>query len=207
MKVRETESAERGRGRVFQPKGRRVWMLAYYGPKGDGTRGEIRESSKTHDEGRARKILERKMREVANDQDGIADFEGPAQKRTTVAVLFDDLLEFYQRQEIKSLDDARYRVREGSPLRRFFGGMRAADVTTTTVDRYINLRRCGGPEKRDDQPRDRATPPGVSGRTESEKAGPRSGDAGEVAGEERAAGIFREGGTRSAPAISSGAPG
>ena len=91
-----------GRGRVFQPPGRKVWMLAYYGPKGNGTRGEIRESAKTRDEAIAWKRLQRKMRDVANDQDGIADFEGPAQKRTTVGGLFDDLLQFYEQQEIKS---------------------------------------------------------------------------------------------------------
>lgn len=28
-----SESADRGRGRVFRPPGRKVWMLAYYGPK------------------------------------------------------------------------------------------------------------------------------------------------------------------------------
>jgi integrase len=139
-----SESAERGRGRVFRPPGRKVWMLAYYGPKGDGRRGEIRESAKTRDEAVAWRKLERKRREVANDQDGIADFEAPAQKRLTVAGLFDDLLQFYERQEVKSLDDARYRVREGSPLRNFFGRMRACDVTTATVDRYINLRRTEG---------------------------------------------------------------
>src|SRR6266542_649156 len=44
----------------------------------------------------------------------------------------------------QELDDARYRVREGSPLRNFFGRMRACDVTTATVDRYINLRRAEG---------------------------------------------------------------
>lgn len=143
-KPKANESAERGRGRVFRPPGRKVWMLAYYGPKGDGKRGEIRESAKTRDEAVAWKKLERKMREVSNDEDGIADFEGPAQKRITVAGLFDDLLQFYERQEVKSLDDARYRVGEGSPLRKFFGRMRACDVTTATVDRYINLRRTEG---------------------------------------------------------------
>jgi integrase len=119
-------------------------MLAYYGPKGDGTRGEIRESAKTDDEEIARQRLDRKIREVENDRDEISDFEGPIQKKVTIAELFDDLLAFYQLKEIKGLDDVRYRIREGSSLRGFFGGLRASTLPTATVTRYILARRAAG---------------------------------------------------------------
>jgi hypothetical protein len=73
-------SESQAKGRIFQNKGRRVWMLAYCGPRPDGSWAEIRESAKTRSEGTARKRLNQRLREVANHREGLADLEAPAQK-------------------------------------------------------------------------------------------------------------------------------
>src|SRR6266852_1943132 len=52
------EPAEgQAQGRIFQNKNRKVWMLAYCGPRPDGTWGEIRESAKTRSEEKARRSI------------------------------------------------------------------------------------------------------------------------------------------------------
>jgi integrase len=116
----------------------------YCGPKPDGRRGLIRESSRTQDEEKARKILATRVRQVANDGDGIAEFEGPAARRVTVAVLFDELLAAYRLKGIKGLDRVWYRIREGSPLRDTFGARQAREVTSARVTAYILARRAEG---------------------------------------------------------------
>ncbi len=133
-----------GKGNVYRNPGRKVWMLAYCGPRSDGRRGLIRESSKTQDEEKARKILAARVRHVANDGDGIADFEGPAARRVTVAVLLDELKAAYRLKGIKGLDRVEYRIREGSPLRDTFGARQAREVTCARVTSYILARRAEG---------------------------------------------------------------
>jgi len=118
-----------------------VWVLAFYGPKGDGTWGEIRRSADTEDEQVAQRRLEKSLREVANDGDGISDFESPAHKRYTIGEALTDLLAFYRRQEIKGLDRVEYKISEGSALWEAFAKRRVCDLTTSDVDRYIDQRR------------------------------------------------------------------
>jgi hypothetical protein len=65
----------RGKGRIYRPDGRKVWMLAYYAPWPGGGRELVRESAKTDDEELAHKRLETRMRQVRNAEDGINDFE------------------------------------------------------------------------------------------------------------------------------------
>jgi len=54
----------RGDGRIFKPKKSRFWHIAYYGPRPDGSLGEIRESARTDDERKARTLLRRRMAHV-----------------------------------------------------------------------------------------------------------------------------------------------
>lgn len=136
------------KGHLYRNPGRKIWMLAYDGPRPDGKRRLIRESSGTDDEGKARKILEARVRNVANDRDGIADFEGPDAKRRTVAELLDELLADYRTRQIKGLYDVEYKIRKGSPLREAFGQLRADQVSPARLNAYIAARRAETKSKR-----------------------------------------------------------
>jgi integrase len=122
------------KGRLYQVPGRKVWMIAYRGPKG-GKSVEIRESAKTRDRAEAEALLEKRLREVANDHDGLVRFEGP-KKPVTVAALLDALLADWERRSIKGLVASRRRVRVGSPLRNAFGSCIAGSVTPDAILRY-----------------------------------------------------------------------
>ena len=134
-------------GRVFQNKNRTVWMLAYCGPSKDGTWAEIRESSKTRSEKRARRILAKRLRQAANHREGIADFDGPSQRRVLVTELLLDLFEEYRRREIKGLDQVWYRIRKGSPLQVALGSKRVDRLTTDQIVAYTEARRKAGRSK------------------------------------------------------------
>ena len=130
----------KGEGFVYQPKGKQVWMLAYYvGPP--EARRRIRESARTRDENAAKRILARKLREAANAQDGIAEFEEPTHRRVTMDTLFDELLADYRRREIKGLHHVELRLAAGKPLRATFGVRRASSITTAEISRYVTARK------------------------------------------------------------------
>jgi len=62
----------RGDGRIFQRKGSAFWWCAYY------LRGkEYRESTAQSDERKAKKFLDRKLKDVHADQIGARQFVGP----------------------------------------------------------------------------------------------------------------------------------
>jgi integrase len=122
-------------------------MLAYCGPRQDGTWGEIRESAKTRNEETARKRLNQRMREVANHREGLSDFEGPAQRRVDVSEILEDLLAEYRRREIKGYDRTWYRIRKGSPLEAALGSKRVDRLTTDQVVAYTETRRKDGKSK------------------------------------------------------------
>jgi hypothetical protein len=70
----------RGDGRVYQRKGSAIWWCAYY------QRGkEIRESTGETSEKKALKFLQKRVREVENDRDGIKTFTGPRAERIKIA--------------------------------------------------------------------------------------------------------------------------
>ncbi len=134
----------RGKGRVYRPANRRVWMMAFYAPTPAGKRELVRESAKTEDEETARKRLAARMRQIANADDGLSDFEGPAQKRVLVSTLFDQLLKDYETRQIKGLKVVRGRLGADTPLRRFFDGRRSIAVTAADVDAYVRERQAEG---------------------------------------------------------------
>src|SRR5260370_42443449 len=105
-------------------------MLAYCGPRPDGSWGEIRESSRTRSEEKARRLLAKRLREGANHREGLSNFEGPLQRRVTVTQLLQDLLAEHQRREIKGIDRVSYRLRKSSPLATGLGSKRACRATT-----------------------------------------------------------------------------
>jgi integrase len=126
----------RGKGRIYRPANRKVWMLAYYVGPPDARR-RIRESAKTENEEVAGKRLETKLRRAKNAEEGISDFEEPTHRRVTVGTLFDELLADYQRREIKSLKLVRLRLAKGKRLRKTFGERRASSLTPADLSRYV----------------------------------------------------------------------
>ncbi len=128
-------------GRIFQPKGRRVLMMAYYGPRRDGSWGEIRESARTEDPEVARGRLERRLRAVSNHREGIEQFQGRGSEKHTVAELLDALDRDYRTREIKGLRQA---LGNFVAVRAFFGADRAVAVTSDRVRRFVERRQKEG---------------------------------------------------------------
>lgn len=138
----------KGDGRIFRPirNGRELpyWHLAYWGPLANGGMGEIRETSHTDDENKARKLLRDRVRSVANHRGGRERFIGPRAERITVHELLESMFRDYETRGMKSLPTYRSHV---SHLKEFFGGAKAIAVTTDDVRRYIALRREQGAAK------------------------------------------------------------
>src|SRR6476660_2186215 len=92
----EKQTRDRGRGRVFRPvkRGRvlRFWQIAYWGPKDDGTWGEIRESARTADRRIAAKLLDERLRQTGNHRRGLERFVGPRQDRVTVGEILTEMI-------------------------------------------------------------------------------------------------------------------
>ena len=99
---------------------------------------------RTRNQGTAKQRLARRLREVANHREGVADFQAPAQRRVHVTELLQDLLDEYRRREIKGYDRVRYRIRKGSPLEGALGSKRVDQLTTDQVVAYTEQRRKAG---------------------------------------------------------------
>jgi integrase len=117
------------------------WWIEYSGPQPDGSWGRIRESAKTTNLEKARRLLEDRRRAVANHREGIRKFQGPAQERITVGELLDNLEKHYEARKLKSLRPTRA---HGVHLRSAFGFVRAARITRVAIDGYIADRRAAG---------------------------------------------------------------
>ena len=119
----------RGSGSIYKQKNNAVWWIKYYR---DGK--PIRESAKTTDEHKAEKFLRQRLGEIA-----AGNFAGPAVERIKVTELADDFLRDYRINQRKSLDDAQTRWR--LHLEPFFGSMRASQVTSEHIKRYVDQRQ------------------------------------------------------------------
>ena len=116
----------RGMGRVF--KRGPVYWIAYY------HRGrEYRESSESENESAAKKLLKKRIGEVAQGQ-----LHGANQDRLTFDDLAEALLADYQINGRRSLRSARLSI---SHLRKFFGFYRAIDITTDRIKAYAADRQ------------------------------------------------------------------
>lgn len=121
-----------GKGRIYPRAKSSIWRLAYQ------KRGkEIRESSNTDDREKAEKLLERRLREVANDREGIKAFVGPQQDRLTVGQVLDALETDYKLNGGKALPQFMAHLK---PIREYFGDTKASSVSARNVDRYIESR-------------------------------------------------------------------
>jgi integrase len=94
----------------------------------------FRESTHTANEKKAEKALATRLAEI-NQQ----TFIGPHLERTKIDELADGFLREYRINQRKSLDDAEARWK--LHLKPFFGGMRAVDVTSEQLARYVDKRQ------------------------------------------------------------------
>lgn len=134
---------EHGTGRIYRPfhNGRLLpnWHLAYWGPDADtGRWREIRESSRSTDEKRARRLLRKRVQDVANHRAGRGRFVGPRQDRVTVRDLLAALIRDYETRRVASLGVAKNCVRH---LNKHLGNELAIALSRDSVNRYIGARR------------------------------------------------------------------
>ncbi|MEX0879318.1 MAG: tyrosine-type recombinase/integrase [Thermoanaerobaculia bacterium] len=89
----------------------------------------------------AHKLLDKRLREVANHLDGTKLFMGPNQERVTMKQLFDQLEADYRQREIKSLKATLGHMK---PVRAYFGNVKALKVTPERVRAYVVERQKAG---------------------------------------------------------------
>jgi len=113
-------------GRVFR-RGSVYWISYYHRGK------EFRESSESDNESTAKKLLKKRIGEVAQGR-----LRGANQDRLTFDDLAQALLSDYQINGRRSLRSARLSI---SHLRKFFGFDRAVDITTDRIKAYAADRQ------------------------------------------------------------------
>ncbi len=124
----------RGTGCIFRPKGTRfLWIKYSHNGK------TFRESAKTTEISKAKVMLRKRLSQLDS-----GTFTGPQVERILVSELAVDFLRDYRVNERKSYKDAERRWTKH--LNPFLGGMRAAAVSTSTINRYIEHRQNQGAE-------------------------------------------------------------
>jgi integrase len=119
----------RGEGCVYQ-RGR-IWWVKY------SVNGEVvPESSGSDKESDARKLLKRRLGEIA-----IGRFVGLEAEKVAVSELADDVVNDYRINDKDSLDKAE---RTAKRIKEFFGGYKAHSVGTDLVRKYIAQRQADG---------------------------------------------------------------
>jgi integrase len=121
-----------GSGSLFRYPGSSVYHMKWH------VRGEpFRQSTGTRNRLEAQAILRTKLAEVAT-----GTFIPPSVERTTVTELFEGLSRDYKINGRKSLEDteARWRLH----LEPVFGALRAVDVSTDRLNRYVEQRQTEG---------------------------------------------------------------
>jgi len=118
-----------GDGSIYKRNGSPTWWIKFY------RHGRpFRESTGTTNEGKAMDKLKTRLAQVR-----VGSFNGLRIERLKVDELAKDFLRDYKINSRKSADDvdARWRLH----LRPFFSGMRAVDVTTEELARYVDKRQ------------------------------------------------------------------
>jgi integrase len=119
----------KGTGSIYQRKGSPVWWIKYH------RHGRpFRESTHTTDSRKAEVILKTRLAEINQ-----GTFMGPQLERTKVDELAVMFVRDYRINSRKSLADAETRWKRH--LEPFFGGMRAVDVTSEQLARYVDKRQ------------------------------------------------------------------
>jgi integrase len=124
----------RGTGSVFQFAGTGNYWIKYHR---NGT--PVRENSHSTKVKDAEKLLRQRMGEV-----GAGTWTPPTIARTMMVELYQDLEREYRINGRKSIGDleARWRLH----LQPFFGALRATQVTSDTISRYVDARQQAGAE-------------------------------------------------------------
>jgi len=118
---------KRGSGSIYEKRG---WLyIAYYA---NGV--QVSEAAKTKDRGEARKLLNKKLGEIADGR-----YVGPAADRVTFDDLAKLLVHDYRANGKKTLAWAERRIK--LHLEPFFGGRRAKDITSADVKAFIVKRQ------------------------------------------------------------------
>ena len=124
----------RGTGSIYLQKGSSIWWVKYY------RNGKAyRETTHTQDEGRAKDFLKQRLAEITT-----GNFVGPRTERIRVDELAEDFLRDYRINGRKSLPDAKARWR--LHIQPFFGNVRASEVSSDLVARYVDSRQQAGAE-------------------------------------------------------------
>ena len=123
---------QRGTGRIFLPKGSSIWWLQYYQ---NGVKQ--RESAETSDRKEALERLKLRIAELTT-----GSVTGLTPKKTRISELAEDFIRDYKINGRSSLDDAEARWR--LHLEPFFGRMKASQVTSVLLNKYVDKRQEAG---------------------------------------------------------------
>jgi hypothetical protein len=122
----------RGTGSIYHQKGSSIWWVKYY------RNGKpYRESTHTAEESKAKDFLKRRLAEITTDT-----FVGPRTERIRVDELAEDFLRDYRINGKRSLPDAETRWK--LHLKPFFTDLRAVEVSSDLVARYVDERQQSG---------------------------------------------------------------
>lgn len=130
----EKSKRPRGTGSIYQPKHSRFLWVKYY------RNGKAyRESTHTTEERKAQKFLQKRMGEIST-----GNFFGPAVERIRVSELAEDMFRDYRINVRRSLRFTEWRWKKH--MEPVFGPMRAVEVTTEAVNKYVENRKATGAE-------------------------------------------------------------
>src|SRR5437870_135341 len=119
---------QRGTGSIYLRKGSNIWWYQIF-INGKRERGSTGCRSKRE----ADAFVRRKMAEYS------VGFSGPDNGKVTVKELMDDLLLRHRNDGNKSMEDDESRWK--NHLQPFFGHLRATQVSSDLIERYINRRK------------------------------------------------------------------
>jgi integrase len=115
----------RGTGSIYQMKGSGLWWVKYY-----RAGKPVRESSHSDKQKVAEKLLAKRLAEISSDV-----FIEPRDRKLTVDDLYSAMLSDYRNNELASLENTEQRWE--NRLKKFFGGLRAINISTDLLNRYV----------------------------------------------------------------------
>src|SRR5215831_6417246 len=119
----------RGLGRIFK-RGSVYWIAYFHRGK------EYRESSESENEGKAKKLLKKRLGEIGNGK-----LIGPVEERVTFEELTEDLRRDYQVNKRKAVKIIEYPIKH---LTKSFVLYKALDLTTDKINAHIGRRQQEG---------------------------------------------------------------
>jgi hypothetical protein len=104
---------------------------------------QIRQPTGETDQKKAQRFLDRKLREVANEREGLKAFITPRQEKVTVNEILDDIVEHYKRGGKRGIrrEVPPQMTSHLKPLRTFFGTWRAIQVGGRDIEEFKSKLR------------------------------------------------------------------